>query len=307
MRKVAVIDLGTNIFHLVVAAVNDDGTFQITHSEKLPVKLGEGGITQGVITPEAIDRGMGAIGELMRTALLHGSHELFAFATSAIRNASNGDAFVSEVKNLFGIDAKIITGDEEAELIYFGIRLAAPLNEQNVLMVDIGGGSNEIIIGNSQQLLWKRSYNLGVARLVHMFNPSDPIEPSEVRQIERYIENELSDLNDPVAKYKPAAIIGSSGSFDTYRSVLSASRAMEESAALSANIPIDEYIKLHNYLLTTTAKQRYAIPGMEPVRVEFIVSASIFTHFLIKNFGIKSMMQSSYSLKEGALWKLVNS
>ncbi|HNV80320.1 MAG: hypothetical protein WBI34_10975 [Tenuifilaceae bacterium] len=307
MRKVAVIDLGTNIFHLVVAAVNDDGTFQITHSEKLPVKLGEGGITQGVITPEAIDRGMGAIGELMRTALLHGSHELFAFATSAIRNASNGDAFVSEVKNLFGIDAKIITGDEEAELIYFGIRLAAPLNEQNVLMVDIGGGSNEIIIGNSQQLLWKRSYNLGVARLVHMFNPSDPIEPFEIAQIERYIENELSDLIDPVAKYKPTAIIGSSGSFDTYRSVLTLSRAMEDSSALSANIPIDEYIKLHNYLLTTTAKQRYAIPGMEPVRVEFIVSASIFTHFLIKNFGIKSMMQSSYSLKEGALWKLVNS
>jgi exopolyphosphatase/guanosine-5'-triphosphate,3'-diphosphate pyrophosphatase len=307
MSKVAIIDLGTNTFNLLVAGVNGDGTYQIIHSGKLPVKLGEGGINQKFIAPAAYQRGLNAIGEHLRTILLHGASEIFAFATSATRNASNGNNFTDDIKNLYGIDVKVIDGDEEAELIYLGVRQAVLLNDQNVLIIDIGGGSNEIIIGNGQRYLWKRSYDLGVSRLLQKFSPSDPIKPTEIEQVEKYLEKELSDMVEPMQKHQPAIIIGSSGSFDTYRSVLTAAKAIEPNGNPSVEIPLKEYFKLHSHLITTTKEQRNTIPGMDPMRVEMIVLATIFTNFLIKKFGIERMMQSVYALKEGAIWKLIRS
>lgn len=306
MRKVAIIDLGTNTFNLLVAQVNGDGTYQILHSGKLPVKLGEGGINQKFIAPAAYQRGLNAIGEHFRTILLHGATEVFAFATSATRNATNGQQFVGDIKNLFGVDVKVIQGDEEAELIYLGVRQAVKLNNENVLVLDIGGGSNEIIIGNGEMYHWKRSYDLGISRLLQKFNPSDPITLSEIDDVEKYLKTELSDLVEPMQMFSPKMIIGSSGSFDTYRSILTAEKVIGPNGNPSVEIPLDEYIKLHKHLITTTKEQRILIPGMDPMRVEMIVLATIFTHFLIRKFGITRMMQSAYALKEGAVWKMIN-
>ena len=219
--------------------------------------------------------------------MLHGATEVFAFATSATRNAANGQDFVNDIKNLFGVEVKVIQGDEEAELIYYGVRQAVNLNSENVLIIDIGGGSNEIIVGHGEDYCWKRSYDLGISRLLQMFNPSDPITLSEVEKVEDFIEQELADLEEPMKEYSPRMIVGSSGSFDTYRSNITSQ-------------------KLHISLVGTTKKQRSAIPGMDPMRVDMIVLATIFTHFLVKKFGISRMVQSAYALKEGAVWKMVN-
>ncbi len=299
--------MGTNTFNLLIAAVNGDGSYSIVHSGKLPVKLGEGGINKKFIIPSAYQRGLNAVGEHYRTILLHGATEVFAFATSATRNATNGEAFVNDIKNLFGVDVKVIDGNEEAELVYLGVRQAVTLNEHKVLVLDIGGGSNEIIIGNSNSYFWKKSYDLGISRLLQQFNPSDPISPSQVKEVEAFLEVELSDMVEPIEEHKPKMIIGSSGSFDTYRSVLMHANKIKANGNPSVEIPLDEYFMLHNHLLTTTKEQRAAIPGMDFMRVEMIVLATIFTNFLIKKFNLKTMMQSSYALKEGAVWRMVNS
>ncbi len=307
MRKVAIIDLGTNTFNLLIASVNGDKTYQILHSGKLPVKLGEGGINQKIIAPAAYQRGLNAIGEHFRTILLHGATDVFAFATSATRNAANGQDFVNDIKNLFGVEVKVIQGDEEAELIYYGVRQAVSLNSENAIIIDIGGGSNEIIIGNGENYHWKRSYDLGISRLLQMFNPSDPITLAEVETIEEYVGKELADLEEPMKKFSPKLIVGSSGSFDTYRSILTSEKVISPNGNPSVEIPIDEYLKLHKRLVSTTKEQRNAIPGMDPMRVDMIVLATIFTNFLIKKFGIDRMIQSAYALKEGAVWKMINS
>ena len=306
MKTIAIIDMGTNTFNLLVASVNGDSSYQIIHSSKQAVKLGEGGINQKFITPEAYQRGIAAIGEHMRTILLHGADKIFAFATSATRNASNGHELVADIKNLFGVEVQIIEGAEEAELIYLGIRQAVELDDENVLMLDIGGGSNEMIIGNAHQYHWKKSYDLGISRLLQQFNPSDPITEHEIREVENFINAELHDLEEPVKQYKPQMIIGSSGSFDTYRNILVASNVLIANGNPSLEIPVEEYIKLHKHLIKTTKHERMAIPGMDPMRVEMIVLATIFTHLLIKRFGIGRMVQSSYALKEGAVWRIVN-
>lgn len=306
MRKVAIIDMGTNTFNLLVASVNGDSTYQIIHSSKQAVKLGEGGINQKFIAPAAYQRGLSAIGEHMRTILLHGANEIFAFATSATRNASNGYELVADIKNLFGLDVQVIDGDEEAELIYLGIRQAVELNNENVLMLDIGGGSNEMIIGNGEQFQWKRSYDLGISRLLQQFNPSDPITEGEIIAVEGYLEAQLRDLVEPIEHFKPKTIVGSSGSFDTYRNILVAANIVKANGDPSIEIPIGEYFKLHNHLIKTDKQQRAVIPGMDPMRVEMIVLATIFTHFLVRRFGLERMVQSSYALKEGAIWRMIN-
>lgn len=306
MKKIAIIDMGTNTFNLLVASVNGDSSYKIIHSSKQAVKLGEGGINQKFIAPAAYQRGLNAIGEHMRTILLHGANEIFAFATSATRNASNGHELVADIKNLFGVEVKVIDGEEETELIYFGIRQAVELNSQNVLMLDIGGGSNEIIIGNANQYHWKKSYDLGISRLLQKFNPSDPILENEIAAVEEYLETQLSDLVKPMEQFKPKMIIGSSGSFDTYRNVLVEANILSANGDPSLNIPMEEYFKLHNRLVKTTTKERAAIPGMDPMRVEMIVLATIFTHYLVRRFDIQSMVQSSYALKEGAIWKMIS-
>ena len=307
MRKVAIIDMGTNTFNLLIASVNGSSSYRIIHSGKLGVKLGEGGINRKVIAPAAYERGLNAIGEHCRTIQQYGVDSIFAFATSATRNAANGQQFVEDIYKIHGVTVKVIDGSEESELIYLGIKQAVTLDDSNVLMLDIGGGSNEIIIGNTHEPVWRKSYDLGISRLLQLFNPSDPISSSEIVKVEAFLEKELSDLFQPVSFYKPKTIIGSSGSFDTYRSVLSANGIIKANGEPSIVMPLEEYFALHNLLITSTRDERNAIPGMDSMRVEMIVLATIFTNYLVRKFDIETMIQSAYALKEGAVWKMLNS
>jgi exopolyphosphatase/guanosine-5'-triphosphate,3'-diphosphate pyrophosphatase len=307
MKKIAIIDLGTNTFNLLIASVNEDRTYQISHSGKLSVKMGEGGINQKIIAPFAYQRGLFAIGEHLKTIQQHGASIIFAFATSAVRNAKNGKAFVGDIKSLYDINVQVIGGDEEAKLIYFGIRQAIELDNENVLMLDIGGGSNEIIIGNKHECVWRKSYDLGISRLLEKFNPTDPIELDEITIVEQYLDAQLTDLSEVISRFKPKTLIGSSGSFDTYRSILSEQSIIAPNESPSVEIPLDKYLDLHKKLLSTTKQERTKIPGMDAMRVDMIVLATIFTHFLVMRFGMSRMLQSSYALKEGAIWQIINS
>lgn len=306
MRKVAIIDMGTNTFNLLVAVVNSDGSYQILNSSKQPVKLGEGGINQKIIAPAAYQRGLNAIAEHFRTILLYGATEVYAFATSATRNATNGVQFVNDIYNQFGVAVQVIPGEKEAELIYLGVRQAIELGEQKALILDIGGGSNEIIIGNAKQLFWKRSYDLGISRLLQQFQPSDPINPNEIKALDNHFSSCLADLDEAMAIHEPKRLIGSSGSFDTYRSVLTAEGRIMPNGNPSVEIPLTDYLTLHKRLIKMTIEERKNIPGMEPVRVEMIGIASLFTNFLIQRYKINIMVQSSYALKEGAIWSIIN-
>ena len=153
---VAVLDLGTNTFNLVIAGETEDKQPQIIYNTKLPVKLGEGGINKGYIAPEAFTRGILAIEKHFSTIQSHRVKKILAFGTSAIRTAQNGDAFLKRIKAITGIDVEIISGEREAELIYYGVRQTYSMNSGKYLILDIGGGSNELIIADQQQIFWKK-------------------------------------------------------------------------------------------------------------------------------------------------------
>ena len=283
----AILDFGTNTFNLLIAE-RMDGSFKILHTSKQPVKLGRGGIQVNRITPDAFERGFVAIANHMETVRSYQVDHIRAFATSAIRNAVNGQEFVDQVKERFGFRVRVVPGKREAELIYKGVRQALPMNEKKVMILDIGGGSNEFIICNHKGILWKQSFEIGMARILESFKLSDPIDKEEVLALESYFKQELQPLLLAVKKEKPLALIGASGSFDTFFALINHKLGVESDKGFGRELPLKEYQKLHRQLLHSTLEERKAMPGMEPVRVEMIVAATIFPNALARGTSSRS-------------------
>jgi exopolyphosphatase / guanosine-5'-triphosphate,3'-diphosphate pyrophosphatase len=300
----AILDFGTNTFNLLIAE-RKERSFNILHTSKQPVKLGKGGIQSNRIAPDAFERGFVAIQNHLETIALYHVDEIRAFATSAIRNAANCEQFAEQVYHKFGFRVRIIPGDREAELIFKGVRQAVRLTERNVMILDIGGGSNEFIICNRGGIIWKESYELGMARVLELFSLSDPIRPEEIRALESYFKDGLAPLLEAVKATQPDTLIGASGSFDTFYALISHRLHLEPDQAYGREISLTEYRKLHNLLLLSNTEQRRNMPGMEPVRVEMIVAATIFVNFVIHTCHIKHLHHSEFALKEGVISELV--
>ena len=300
----AILDFGTNTFNLLIAERQERG-FKILLSSKQPVKLGRGGIQVNRITADAMERGYVAIQNHMEVIRNYEVDEIRAFATSAIRNADNGEEFTEEVRRRFGFRTRIIPGEREAELIYKGVRQAVAFGEDNAMILDIGGGSIEFIICNKQGIVWKHSFELGMARLLEMFSLSDPISSEEVRVLENHFRQELTPLREVVKKEKPRILIGASGSFDTFHALIMHRKGVEPDPYFGREIPLKDYARLHKVLVRSNREERLAMPGMEPVRVEMIVAATIFVSFVIRDCQIGHLYHSEFALKEGVISELV--
>ena len=231
----------------------------------------------------------------------------YAFATSAIRSSSNGADFVNELKTSFGIEVKVIDGNKEAELIYEGVRLGVKMNSHNSLIMDIGGGSTEFIIANSSRIIWKQSFNLGAARLLEKFNPSDPIKEEEIETIEKYFDDELIPLERALKLYPVTELIGSSGSFDTFAEVITAKYSAPVNLDLNSSydFTMKDFYEIYAQLINSTKEQRLKTPGIIEMRVDMIVVSAIFTKYILNKFKLNKMRLSTYALKEGVIAQLM--
>lgn len=305
-KRAAVIDLGTNTFHLLMVELLDNG-FEILYKEKVPVKLGKGGISQNTITANAQKRAFHTIGHFK--SLIDGEKidQIHVFATSAIRNAENGCELVKEIQNRFDLKVNVIDGDHEAQLIYEGIRFSGSLNEETVLMMDIGGGSVEFIIGNEKEAFWKRSFEIGGQRLLDLFPYHDPILPEEVDQLNTFLSKQLAPLVEAIEHFKPAQLVGASGTFDTltdmyYASIHQTKRKTDRNFIL----PLTAFEAMAEKLKTLDKGERLKIPGMIPMRVEMIVVAVCLIGNILRHFETKELVCSTYALKEGVIAQLLH-
>jgi len=308
--RIAIIDMGTNTFNLLIVETSDSNQYKIIFKDKAGVKLGKNGINNKLITPEAFERGINSISQHMESISRFNVEKIITTATSGVRSTKNGMDFVKAIENKFGLKVQILSGDEEAELIYRGVKQVVKFNNENVLILDIGGGSNEFIIANSKGLIWKHSFNLGMARLLDMFKPSDPITSEEIKKVEEYIDSELNILYEAFELYQPKKLIGCSGTFNSFRSMIIARNGdIPEEVRKSNSYPInlEDYAILHEDLLKSTLDERKRMEGLELVRIEMIVLASIFVNFIISKFKINSLTQSAFAIKEGMVDKILNS
>ncbi len=305
--KIAVIDLGTNTFNLLIVEVNSDKTYLPIFQAKISVKLAEGGMNKGFIADVAFDRGIEAFKTHFASTQKYTADKIYAFATSAIRGASNGAEFVEKVKALTGIDIQVISGDREAELIYYGVRSAVKMSEQASLIIDIGGGSTEFIIANKSQIFWKQSFLLGAARLLEMFPPSDPIKLSEINIFVDHLFTELQPLFEAIKEYPITELIGSSGSFDSLAEMIVhrfySTQMLDDTTEFTFDL--GECATIYEEILKSTNLERLEMKGLVAMRVDMIVVSSIIVHFVIRSLEIEQMRLSTYSLKEGVIYEVL--
>lgn len=301
--RIAILDLGTNTFHLLIVSVNKKGEWIKIFKSKMVVKLGEESDNLNVICDKAYQRGLKAMLHFKKIIDLHKPTKVFAFATSAIRSSNNGSDFVNDVLNQTEIQIEIISGDKEAELIYYGVKQCVDLSKGRSLIMDIGGGSTEFIIADSHKIYWKYSYNIGAARLLQMFEPSNPITLDELKAVQSFLLKELKPLIQAVNLHKPEKLIGSSGSFDTFAEMIGYLFYKKNiiKAVKTYDFYFNEYQKLYEKILFSTIVQRKKMKGLVKMRVDMIVMAAICTTFVLEKTKIKKMSLSKFALKEGAL------
>lgn len=303
MRHVAIIDMGTNTFHLMLATITAEG-FTITYREKVPVKIGMGGINQGYITHEGIERAVRAMKAFRATIGDERLDTAMAFGTSALRNARNGEQVVKVIESETGIKTQIITGLQEAEYIYKGTKAAISLGSEKSLIMDIGGGSVEFIIGNQQEIFWSHSYEIGGQRLLERFQKHDPITKEEVDALFDYFKEELASLFDALKIHQPKTLVGSSGTFDTLSDIYCLKNNLPLLDTPETPFSLDAFDDIYEEFLIKDRDARMQIPGMIEMRVDMIVVACCLIKYIISNHYFDRIQVTSYSLKEGVLASL---
>ncbi|MGN6179522.1 MAG: Ppx/GppA phosphatase family protein [Mucilaginibacter sp.] len=299
---VAVMDLGTNTFHLLIATGAAAAPTELYHITE-PVKLGEGGMKDGKIHHAAFERGVKTMEKFHQQIRAHKAGRVRAIATSAIRTTSNGKEFIDAVKSQTGIGIETIDGEQEARYIYDGIKASQCLTEKNALILDIGGGSVEFIIGNCDGILWKQSFEIGAARLMDKYHKVDPIPGHCVQELHDYLDQTLAPFFEAAKLNNIETLIGSSGAFETFAEVIE--RKDGHDFDLKTNrkyrFNYNEFLNITDWLIESTHFERENTPGIISIRVDMIVVASIITRFVVEKLGIKDVLMSTYSLKEGVL------
>lgn len=303
--KIAIIDMGTNTFHLLISEADERG-HHIIHRERLAVKIGMKGITRGVITEDGIHRALLAMQSFKNTIDQQGVSQVYAFGTSALRNASNGREVVERIRSVTGIDATIISGDLEAEYIYHGVKSAMHIDEPSLIM-DIGGGSVEFIVGDNDKIFWKKSLEIGAQRLLEQFQKNDPITPKEIKTLNQYFDETMTPLLEALQLYKPHILIGSSGTFDTLSDIFCLQHDIHKSVEeIETPLSLDGFETIYADLIRKDRAQRLNIPGMIEMRVDMIVVACCMVRYVLRKHLFNRIRVSTYSLKEGVLASLID-
>ena len=302
--RVAIIDMGTNTFHLLLAELGV-GAVKITYREKVPVKIGMGGINQGYITADAMDRALATMRSFNYTVKEFKVEKVMAFGTSALRNARNGEEVARKIEIETGIQTQIISGLKEAEYIYKGTRAAIKMGLDKCLIMDIGGGSVEFIIGNEKEIFWSHSFEIGGQRLLERFQKHDPITADEIKSQYDFFRQELHPLLNELETHKPNLLIGSSGTFDTLSDIYCMRNDIPLKETPETPFSIKAFDDIYEELLVKDRVARMQIPGMIEMRVDMIVVACCLIKFLHTHHAFSQIRVSSYSLKEGVLTSLL--
>lgn len=299
--RIGAIDIGTNSIHMVIAEAAVHGGITTLWRMKEMIGLGRQSFPGKTIPREAIDQSVATMMRFVQAAQQRQCERVIAVATSAVREASNGGDFIERIARQVKIDVRVISGREEARLIYLGVRNVEPLRGGPHLIVDIGGGSVEFIVANHQRAMLLESRKLGAARMTAMFVKSDPISEDEHAALVKHYNKDLSAIADQIRDLKPIAAIGTSGTLENLAAMCESPR---ESVGKSDRPPVirredlDEVIK---QLLKSTSNKRSQMLGLDEGRRDQITAGAILVGEFFRKLKLRRMQISGSALREGIL------
>jgi len=299
---IAAVDIGTNSFHLVVAQPTHDHRFEVIDREKEMVRLGSGSGDMKQLEPEALDRGVAALKRFRKIAESAGA-TLHAVATSAVREAENRDDFLLRARSEAGVEVDVVSGAEEARLIHMGVLQAVPGLESRHLLIDIGGGSTEFVIGEGSDVLEALSLKLGAIRLTERFLSREPLRKKDISECRRYVRAYLTHPVRGARELGFEVAVGSSGTIANLAEMVHASRGGEPLRTISNfTFTSTELAGVMDSLTKApTVAERAEVPGLDPKRADIILGGAIILEQAFAEFDIAEMTVSDYALREGVL------
>jgi exopolyphosphatase/guanosine-5'-triphosphate,3'-diphosphate pyrophosphatase len=298
--RIAALDLGSNSFHLLVADVHPDGTFEPVTREKDMLRLGDDVARYGRISPSSADRAAASVGRLRQLADALGAQEVIAKATSAIRTAANGSELVDRIEAETGVEIEVISGLEEARLIFAAVRASLVLEPAPALCVDIGGGSVEIVIGDGAGLRWATSLPLGVGRLTAELVESDPPSRADRAALEERVRDGLAPAVEDVRRREPKMAVGTSGTINDLARLAAAGEDGEIPAGANGlRIHAEALRALQRRIVRMPAAERRRLPGIEEKRADLLPAGVTLLATIFDVFGIEEMVTSDWALREG--------
>ncbi len=302
--RIAVIDIGTNSIHMMMADIQSNYTFELIGREKEMTRLGDGTLSSGYLSEEVMERGLAAIKKFYHLAQSKGIQKIFAVATSAVREAENGGDFVQKMFKETSIKVRVITGEEEGRLIYLGVKHSLNLKEGNTLIVDIGGGSVEVMVVTSEKILFLKSLKLGVARLKDLFLKKN--SPKEIKRLEAYIEKHLKSVCLEIRKIGFQHAIGTSGTLNTLAAMAFWLRNKNmQIQAVNPLLKWEDMKSLNKLILETSSEDLAKLKGLDPKRVDLISSGAVVASVMMKQLDVREFEICDKAIRDGMIYDYI--
>lgn len=302
LKRVASIDIGTNTILLLIAEVEGDKLKPLFEKETI-VRLGEGLHKNGVLSDEAMGRGYQTLAQYLERCRDMEVQEIFAAGTSALREATNSENFLEMIKEKINLLIEIISGEEEAQLSFLAVVKDLREKEKTILVVDVGGGSTEFILGKGNRILQSVSLPLGSVRLTEQFLISDPVQKNEWKKMEGEIQKLFSNIPHPKESFSMVAVGG------TATTLASVEQGLKEFVFEKIHHFVLKKEALKNQLLlyqSKTINERKKISGLPPARADVILAGGTILSMTMEELRCSSVLISCHGVRYGLLYKKLN-
>jgi exopolyphosphatase/guanosine-5'-triphosphate,3'-diphosphate pyrophosphatase len=302
MMRIAAIDVGSNSIHMIVAEARPDGHFIVLDRAKEMVRLGQKSLTTGRLQKAAMDRGIRTLATFKSIAVRHGVTRIRAVATSAVREAKNGGEFIQRIYDEIGLRVRVIPGREEARLIHLGVDQVEDLSGPPSLLLDIGGGSVEIVLVNEGKPVELHSLRLGVSRMTETFLTTDPPRPKQIARLEEYLSTQLEPALATAAKLRVKQVIGTSGTLLSLISMAAHRAGVHPGAQVHGlAVSADAIKRLTRTVVRADRETRLAMRGMDPKRADMIASGAVLLDLVLRRVKATRIRACTWALREGLL------
>jgi exopolyphosphatase/guanosine-5'-triphosphate,3'-diphosphate pyrophosphatase len=299
-RVCAFIDIGTNSIRLLLVRLNPNGSFTTITDQKEVIRLGEDEFVTQRLRLDAMQRAVLVCRKFAELARWHGAQEIDAVATSATREAKNQDEFLKRIQHEAGLDVRVVSGMEEARLVYLGVSSGVHLADRTAVFIDIGGGSTEIIFGNQRQYHYLNSLQLGAIRLTSLLLPDHggPVSPRKYRKLQLYVRQNAVYAMREAEKYQLDLALGSSGTIENLAQI--AARALVNGETRSDDVLRHSDLRQVVALLRSLPlEERRNVPGINPYRADIIIAGAAILDTLMEDMHLPEIVVSKRGLRDG--------
>jgi len=305
MAVYAAIDIGTNTLRLLVAETVGPDDYTVLHEEQQITRLGEGLRSTGVLQDAPRRRSLTVLRRFADLARSLKAGEIAAVATSAVREARNGQEFVAEVWREAGLALRVIDGEEEARLTLLGVRHGLRLGSRRVLAIDIGGGSTEFVLARGEVIEGIVSTGLGVVKLTEQYLVSDPPTVDERRRLEEFVGARIDRLRRELPGLEAAQLVGTAGTVTTLAAIDLALVTYDRQKVRGHGLRLARVRELLDRLAALALRERRGIPGLEPGRADIIIAGAAILAVSMERLGYHELRVSNDGLREGILLDLL--